>query len=317
MKRVALFQAIVRPARRWAAVFALATAAIGGTAAGHHPDTRNLPIRQPIDLIGPVGNRLPPGHRRVYNRPSYVGGKLAYWIAPSSQEAMAWHRAVHAGAYRKPKKHLRLEQHFFYAKPWEVLQVGPRRSVLEPPAEEGFDPEQLSEETSLRSRPLVERAEEPEFSDELMDEPGDAKLPPLSPPGVESPSDLPQTPQSPERSASPQAGDPPAEGSDSAAEKPETPATAAVEEAGSQSEAPAPSTLYQPVLEPPLKDGGVKVDPNAGAFLFHRGGVTRAMGLEMPSPRQASAVSRASVSRQQAELENAEKPVFLRRWWSR
>lgn len=103
------------------------------TAGAHHPDRKNQPVTPIIDVIGPLGNNLKPGHRRIYNRPSYIEGKIAYHIAPSSQEAMSWHRAVHTGAYKDPKKCLRLEQHYFYPKPWQVLTVGPRRSRLSPP----------------------------------------------------------------------------------------------------------------------------------------------------------------------------------------
>lgn len=111
------------------AVIALAfvSVVLSNSGNAHHPDRENQTVHQRVDLIGPVGNRLRPGYRRAYNRPTYWGGKIAYHIAPSSQEAMAWHRAVHTGAYEEPKKHLRLEQHYFYPKPYEVLTVGPRR----------------------------------------------------------------------------------------------------------------------------------------------------------------------------------------------
>ena len=99
----------------------------------HHPNKECQPVTPRHDLIGPIGNRLEPDHRRKYNRPSYWMGKIAYKIAPSSQEAMAWHRAVHSGAYESPKECMRLEKHFFYPKPWQLLNVGPRRSVLESP----------------------------------------------------------------------------------------------------------------------------------------------------------------------------------------
>jgi hypothetical protein len=332
MKRVAWFSANARHTRRWAAVLALTTASIGGTAAGHHPDTRNLPVRQPIDLIGPVGNRLPPGHRRVYNRPTYVGGKIAYWIAPSSQEAMAWHRAVHAGAYRKPKKHLRLQQHYFYAKPWQVLQVGPRRSVLEPSAEDGFDPQELVEDASMQVLPPVEQAVEPEFGDKPLEEVGEAELPALTPPEVESPSDVSEMPQSPQPLSPPaddqpeggrQDSDAPEDGADAADQRSGEQRAAPAEDAGtdvsqsdvSESAAEVPSALYQPVLQPPLKGGGVKVDPNAGGSLFRRGG-TRAMGPETSSENEASSVSRG-VSHSQPQLRAAEKPSLLRGWWRR
>lgn len=95
-----------------------------------------------IDVIGPIGNRLPPSYRRQYNRPTYVGGKIAAKIAPSSQEAMAFHRAEEFGLYddngikgalscqHQPPQ--RVVQLYFYPKPWEALTVGPRRDVHAP-----------------------------------------------------------------------------------------------------------------------------------------------------------------------------------------
>lgn len=108
---------------RWFALslIALATGSVG---LAQFPDRRNHPVTPIIDVIGPLGNRLPPSYRRTYNRPSYLGGKIAYWIAPSSQEAMAWQNAYLAGAYRNHAP--RLERHYFYPKPWEALQTGAR-----------------------------------------------------------------------------------------------------------------------------------------------------------------------------------------------
>jgi hypothetical protein len=93
-----------------------------------------------VDVIGPIGNRLPQSYRRTYNRPSYLGGKIAAKIEPSSQEAMAFHNAQDLGLYDNNGlkgavtcKHCppqRVEQHYFYPKPWEVLTVGPRQDVL-------------------------------------------------------------------------------------------------------------------------------------------------------------------------------------------
>lgn len=98
-------------------------------ATAHHPDRRCQPVKPRVDLIGPIGNRLPPEYRRSYNRPTYVGGKIAYLIAPSSQEAMVWHRSAHAGLY-EGKKHgrynRRVDHQYFYAKPWEGIRVGAR-----------------------------------------------------------------------------------------------------------------------------------------------------------------------------------------------
>ncbi|MEM6691285.1 MAG: hypothetical protein AAF664_17800 [Planctomycetota bacterium] len=94
-------------------------------ASAHHPDRENQRVHQRIDLIGPVGNRLPPGHRRRYNRPSKFMGWVAYQIAPASREAMAYHRASHLGYY--DGNHPRMETHYFFPKPYEVLPIGARR----------------------------------------------------------------------------------------------------------------------------------------------------------------------------------------------
>ncbi|TWT93846.1 hypothetical protein [Stieleria varia] len=90
----------------------------------HHPDRQSYPVRPRVDLIGPVGNNLKPDYRRTYNRPSNLMGKIAYKIAPSSQEAMAWHKAQHAGLYNGNCP--RVVDHYFFPKPWEALRVGPR-----------------------------------------------------------------------------------------------------------------------------------------------------------------------------------------------
>lgn len=121
---------------RSACHFALVSVATLGcleTATAHEPNRACDPVTPRVDLIGPIGNNLPIGHRRKYNRPSYLEGKLAYLIAPSSQEAMAWHHAEHTGAYTDEKKCHRYERHYWYPKPWQVLRVGQRPSVLEAP----------------------------------------------------------------------------------------------------------------------------------------------------------------------------------------
>ncbi|MDV6033703.1 MAG: hypothetical protein F9B45_27140 [Phycisphaera sp. RhM] len=150
---------------RGVAVLALLTVALTSVATAHHPDRESRPVRQRVDLIGPMGNRLPPSYRRVYNRPTYWGGKIAYLIAPTSQEAMAWHRAEHAGAYEAPKKHMRLEQHYFYPKPYHALTVGPRRST-DPSAMKA--PESIPE--MLETEPL------PPSVDPLPEPAGDPQL---------------------------------------------------------------------------------------------------------------------------------------------
>ncbi|WP_182865812.1 hypothetical protein [Stieleria mannarensis] len=167
------FVSALAKSRRAAAFagFAALTVAMTGLAAAHHPDRENQTVHPRVDVIGPLGNRLHPSYRRVYNRPTYLGGKLAYLIAPSSQEAMAWHRAVHSGGYEKPKKHLRLEQHYFYPKPYHAMDVGPRRPS-NPRAGVASDAEMLetaplptrsATEGEPQTDPLPEPADVPEL----------------------------------------------------------------------------------------------------------------------------------------------------------
>lgn len=95
----------------------------------HHPDWKKIPVLPTIDRIGPLGRHLPLSHRRRFNRPTYWGGKIAYYIAPSSQEAMAWHNNAHRDAYKKHRP--RIEVHYFYPKPWESVRIGARKPTLE------------------------------------------------------------------------------------------------------------------------------------------------------------------------------------------
>lgn len=96
------------------------------TTLAHEPNRKCQPVRQRVDLIPPIGNDHPPEYRRQYNRPRDFVGRIAYIIAPSSQEAMAWHRAKHRCYYENNVGYR--EQQYFYAKPWEALRVGPRLS---------------------------------------------------------------------------------------------------------------------------------------------------------------------------------------------
>jgi hypothetical protein len=100
-----------------------AGAFIGGSAHAHFPHYESKPVHPRIDVIPPLGNRIP-SYRERYNRPTYIGGKIAYLIEPSSQEAMSWHRSAHRGYYANHSP--RMEDRYFYPKAWEVLTVGPR-----------------------------------------------------------------------------------------------------------------------------------------------------------------------------------------------
>jgi len=146
--------------------------AFAPSADAHHPNHECKPVHPRVDVIGPLGNCLPAGYRRKYNRPSYLGGKIAYWIAPSSQEAMAWHRAVHAGAYRKPKKHLRLEKVYFFPKPWQALRVGPRRPVSPEDNDGVYETIDIDQTQQLDQGDLVEPPEDEDevIAPELLDD---------------------------------------------------------------------------------------------------------------------------------------------------
>jgi hypothetical protein len=112
---------------RWF-IAATLIACLSPTLPAHHPDKENHPVHPRIDLIGPLGDRLPPSYRRRYNRPSNIAGKISYYIAPSSLEAMSWHASKHRNAYKDHKP--RTVMHYFYPKPWEVLKIGPRINTV-------------------------------------------------------------------------------------------------------------------------------------------------------------------------------------------
>jgi hypothetical protein len=133
---------------------------LSATLQAHHPNKECQDVHPRIDVIGPIGNRLPMSYRRRYNRPTNLGGKIAYHIAPSSQEAMAWHEATHNGAYSQHRG--RIEKHFFYPKPWEALRVGPRKATSEElPADYQPDLGELGEVEEFPVEQLSPPDEEP------------------------------------------------------------------------------------------------------------------------------------------------------------
>ena len=112
---------------RWFIVATL-IACFASTLLADHPDRENYPVHPRIDLIGPLGDWLPPSYRRRYNRPSNTAGRISYYIAPSSLEAMSWHASKHRDAYKNHKP--RTVMHYFYPKPWEALKIGSRVDTL-------------------------------------------------------------------------------------------------------------------------------------------------------------------------------------------
>jgi hypothetical protein len=92
----------------------------------HGPFRDHPPVYSDRDLIPSIGSNVP-SYRERYNRPRYLGGKIAYHLSPTSQEAMSWHRSAHRGYYANHAP--RMEDKYFYPKPWEVFTVGPRVPV--------------------------------------------------------------------------------------------------------------------------------------------------------------------------------------------
>lgn len=107
------------------------------------PNWRAVPVRMNIDLIPPLGNLLPRSYAARYNRPSYITGRIAYTIEPSSQEAMSWQRAWQRGDYANHAP--RVEQRYMFAKPWEVLEVGAKPAPTDDPDGAAGWPEVRSE----------------------------------------------------------------------------------------------------------------------------------------------------------------------------
>lgn len=131
----------------------------GKTASGHHPEYQNQPVYPRIDVIPPLGNNLPAGYRRTYNRPTYWGGRLAYKFNPTSQEAMAWHRADHRGDYDCNRG--RYVPFYQYLKPWEAIKVGARPKPKGDATEgiESIDDEILDDPPELEPQGLDELIE--------------------------------------------------------------------------------------------------------------------------------------------------------------
>ncbi len=64
-------------------------------------------------------------YRRAYNRPRFSSGWIADKIAPTSQEALVWRENLQEGRY-DGKDCPAVYKTYYYPKPWEVLQTGPR-----------------------------------------------------------------------------------------------------------------------------------------------------------------------------------------------
>lgn len=110
-------------------------------ASAQFPNWKAHPVRPNIDVIPPLGNHLPLSYRARMNRPSYISGRIAYTIEPSSQEAMAWQRAWQRGYYANHAP--RMETHYIYPKAWEVLGVDAKPKRAEDPKAGFVSPDRL------------------------------------------------------------------------------------------------------------------------------------------------------------------------------
>ncbi len=70
-------------------------------------------------------------YRRAYNRPRFFAGWVAAQIEPTSQEAMVWYENLQAGRYDE-RNMPPMCKTYYYPKPWEVLQTGPRSDFSKP-----------------------------------------------------------------------------------------------------------------------------------------------------------------------------------------
>jgi hypothetical protein len=153
------------------------------------PNREAKPVRPRIDVIPPLGNNLPLSYRARMNRPTYVGGRIAYTIAPSSQEAMAWQRAWQRGYYADHAP--RMETHYMFPKPWEVLGVGSKPKLAQDPKAGYIPPERLplgpiNEGEPIDDSPVLEEASP--LNPEILDVPQPVREPETS--ATTSPAEL-------------------------------------------------------------------------------------------------------------------------------
>lgn len=108
-----------------------------------------------------------PEHRQVYNRPRYIGGKIAHIIEPTSQEAMSWETNYNNGNYRNHAG--RYVPLYLYPKPWEVINTRSRPG----------DPESMIDETAYT--PPASETVSPSRSDKPLPRNSSEGLPPIQP----------------------------------------------------------------------------------------------------------------------------------------
>jgi hypothetical protein len=108
--------------------FVCTTSSIKSCIAGDHYAHFNPYDPRPDFFRLPIYNAWVP-YRKMHNRPTYIGGKVAAVIEPTSQEAMAWHISKANGDYRNHRPGS--IPTYYYPKPWEGLHIEarPRQEV--------------------------------------------------------------------------------------------------------------------------------------------------------------------------------------------
>jgi len=99
----------------------------------------------------PVYNAWVP-YRKSHNRPTYIGGKVAAVIEPTSQEAMAWQISKANGDYRNHRPGY--IPTYYYPKPWEALQIGARQRKNKEVEPSQTEPSQIESYPGLAPEPL-------------------------------------------------------------------------------------------------------------------------------------------------------------------
>jgi hypothetical protein len=139
--RTSLFSTLVI-ALSCAVALVSTTASVKTCIAGDHYAHFNPYDPRPDFFRLPVYNAWVP-YRKLHNRPTYIGGKVASVIEPTSQEAMAWHISKANGDYRNHRPGS--IPTYYYPKPWESLQIGARPRQQVGVVQTQFDENQFDE----------------------------------------------------------------------------------------------------------------------------------------------------------------------------
>lgn len=105
--------------------FVLASALLGVSAPTATADWPFNPANPRPDIFPRTIVNSLDSYRFRYHRPRYITGKIAAFIEPTSQEAMSWNDNARAGTYGTHRP--TCIPFYSRPKPWELLNVGPRR----------------------------------------------------------------------------------------------------------------------------------------------------------------------------------------------